>query len=82
LTKQAWTTDFQEVVFPLVAARPEIMGATADAMGLKVFDAIGICPPVRKGDPLIIGKIYGQGPNWNRKEVSFLIAWHLDLRVL
>src|SRR5882762_3695395 len=59
LTKMAWPTDFQNVVFPLVAARPEVMGATADAMSLKVFDAVGICPPtaVRKGDPLIVGKI-------------------------
>jgi hypothetical protein len=47
-----------------------------------VFDTIGICPPQRKGDPLIIGQIMMPGPRWNRETVSFLIAWHLDLRTL
>jgi hypothetical protein len=76
------TTDYAEVEFPIAAAQAEVMTATQEAMTLKVFDAIGICPPQRKGDPLIIGQIMMPGPRWNRKTVSFLIAWHLDLRTL
>jgi predicted transcriptional regulator len=76
------TTDYSEVEFPIAAAQAEVMTATQEAMALKVFDAIGICPPQRKGDPLIIGQIMMPGPRWNRRTVSFLIAWHLDLRTL
>lgn len=75
-------TDFTEIEFPIEAARTEVMSATAEAMALRVFDQIGICPQTRKGDPLIIGKILGPGRRWSRKEVSFLVAWHLDLRTL
>lgn len=85
VTKRAWATEFRDVVFPLVAARPEVMDATGHAMGLNIFDAVGICPQTRRGDPLIIGKIFGVKSGWysgSQKEVSFLIAWHLDLRVL
>jgi hypothetical protein len=82
LVKEAWTTDFAEVAFPLIAARPEIMDATALAMAHKFFDAIGICPPQKQPDPLIIGKIFGAGRRFHRPEASFLIAWYLDLRTL
>jgi hypothetical protein len=82
LVKEAWTTDFMEVAFPLIAARPEIMDATAIAMAHKFFDAIGILPPQKQPDPLIIGKIFGAGRRWLRAETSFMIAWHLDLRSL
>lgn len=75
------TADFQEVAFPLIAARPEVMSATAAAMALNVFDQIGICPQSSKGDPLIIGQVI-DGTTWRAKQVSFLIAWYLDLRTL
>jgi hypothetical protein len=74
-------TDYQDVEFPLIAARAEVMDATAQAMALKVFDHIGICPPARKGDPLIIGQVC-MSNGWSPKIVSFIIAWHLDLRTL
>lgn len=35
---------FKEVVFPLRAARCEVMDATKSAMALKIFDQVGICP--------------------------------------
>lgn len=76
------TTEFQDVAFPIEAARVEVMSAAAEAMALKVFDQVGICPQTRKGDPLIIGKILGPKIGYTQKEVSFLIAWHLDLRTL
>lgn len=87
--KTARPTDFGELVFPLQAARPVVMNATAEAMALKVFDQIGICRPIRgesqwqgKGDPLIIGQILGQRSGYTQKHVSFIIAWHLNLNDL
>jgi hypothetical protein len=77
--------------FPFSVAVPEVMSATAEAMALRVFDQIGICPQTSKrgkGDPLIIGQViletgsmYRQNRD-HKKPVSFLIAWHLDLRTL
>jgi hypothetical protein len=78
-------TDYGEVEFPISCARPVVMEATAQAMAVKVFDAIGICPQrnIRK-DPLIIGQIrlHPQRKWETPPHVSFLIAWHLDLRTL
>lgn len=76
------TTDYQDIAFPMEAARIEVMDATAEAMAIRVFDQIGICPQTRKGDPLLIGKVLGPKSGYQQKEVSFLIAWHLDLRTL
>lgn len=78
-----------EIVFPMIAARPEVMNATAGAMALKVFDQIGICRPVKegrqvqfgKGDPLIMGQILLRRPQ-DTKVVNFIIAWHLNLNDL
>ena len=72
-------TALQSVEFPIRSARAEVMSATAEAMALKVFDEIGICPQTRKPDPLIIGRILLPGSD---KSVSFLIAWHLNLNEL
>jgi hypothetical protein len=80
--KFAEPTEFSEVVFPLRAARPEVMNATAEAMALQVFDQIGICPAERKADPLIIGQILGKKEGYSQKCVNFLIAWHLNLNEL
>lgn len=38
---------YKEVAFPLVAARPMVMNATAQAMALKTFDQLGVCLPVQ-----------------------------------
>jgi hypothetical protein len=81
-------TDLAEVEFPFTVARPEIMTATAEAMTLRVFDEIGICPQSKrargKGDPLIIGRIVIKPEPFAEPSIaaSFLIAWHLDLRTL
>lgn len=88
--RQTVASKFQdEIVFPMIAARPEVMNATAGAMALKVFDQIGICRPVKegrqvrfgKGDPLIIGQILLRRPQ-DTKVVNFIIAWHLNLNDL
>lgn len=72
-------TALQPVEFPIRSARAEVMSATAEAMALKVFDEIGICPQTRKADPLIIGRVLLPGSD---KTVNFLIAWHLNLNEL
>jgi hypothetical protein len=73
---------FADIAFPIAIARPEIMDATAQAMALKVFDRIGICPKsaTRKRDPMIIGQILLK-QSWygSYREVNFLIGWHLNL---
>lgn len=76
--------DYREVEFPISCARPVVMNATAEAMALKVFDAIGICPQRKvRQDPLIIGQIQRKrGGYMGPQIVSFLIAWHIDLNTL
>ena len=81
-------TGFKEAEFPVLAAHPVVMKATAEARDKMLFDQIGICPPSGrkrgKGDPLIIGQIIETMPRWGEPShvVSFLIAWHLDLKNL
>lgn len=71
------TQDFKEVEFPVLAAKPTLMSATAQAMALKIFDEIGIAPNKRGKDPFVVGIIRGpKGPQ------TFLIAWYLDTRAL
>lgn len=86
IRREVWPTGFCQVEFPIIAAHPEVMSATKRAMALRIFDEIGVSPQnTRKGDPLIIGHVLGAASGYGgqqRKAVSFLIAWHLDLRVL
>lgn len=80
--------EFQDVEFPVACARPEVMTAVAEAMALKVFDAFAISPQgvirKRKYDPIILGQVRlpKAGGYVDPKIVSFMIAWHLDLRTL
>lgn len=79
--------EFQDVTFPMVACRPEVMNATARAMALKIFDEIGIVTeaprrsyaPVRRGDPLIIGSICQAKVGYTQKRCHFLITWHVNV---
>lgn len=75
---EAHPVGFADVEFPVIAAKPELMNATANAMALKIFDEIGIAPNRRGKDPLIFGRI--KGPQY--KQQSFLIAWYVDTRAL
>lgn len=82
--------EFQDITFPMIACKPEVMNAAARAMTLKIFDEIGISTKdagnqsrtYRRGDPLIIGAIYGPGPRYSRKQANFLISWHINLEDL
>lgn len=81
---RAQPTGWDELEFPLVMAKPEIMEATDRAMALKIFDEIGILPAETKsqtrakGDPIIVGRLLDP----RGRVVSFMIAWHLDTRSL
>jgi hypothetical protein len=72
-----------DVEFPVSMAKPQIMDAAAAAMKLNLFDAFGICPPRRRADPMIIGQVIDRSRGrFSERVTSFLIAWHLDTRVL
>jgi hypothetical protein len=68
---------WDELQFPITMAKPVIMQATSRAMALEIFDEIGVFPPTKKEDPVIIGRV-----NLNHKgmkrTVSFMIAWHFN----
>lgn len=66
--------------FPYAVVKPEIMLGTDRAMQAKVFDAIGVCPPTNRGDPMVIGRIWHpDGQTWNRGRcISFLVTWWID----
>jgi hypothetical protein len=82
-----------EVVWPVVAARPELMKAAEKAMAHKIFDEI-LCAGVTKrhndwdsassfSDPVIIGTVRLPKRDWRpAKRVSFMIGWFLDTRTL
>lgn len=67
--------------FPIMMAKPTVMDACSRAMALKIFDRIGVFPNHRKEDPVIIGQIFTKKGH-NKKTVSFMIAWHLDTRMI
>lgn len=85
---RTYPAEWREVDFPITMAKPEIMQATTRAMALKIFDQFGILPaeanrtgPRPKGDPLVVAQIIDPRPTSDRR-VTFMIAWHLDTRVL
>lgn len=81
--KVAYPYEWNDLEFPISMAKPQIIETTSAAMNLHIFDALGICPPERRRDPMIIGAIYDPtAAKHADRRVSFLIAWHLDTRVL
>ncbi len=81
---ESYPTDWDEMVFPITMSKAPIMEATSTAMGLKVFDQIGVMPATRrkKEDPVIIGQIFHKSGAYTSKTVSFMIAWHLNTNML
>ncbi len=77
----------EEIDFPIVMAKPQIMEATSRAMALSIFDEFGILPDnSKKGDPMILATMLDPRPSgWSyrtRKRVTFLIGWHLSTATL
>lgn len=84
-----YAREFQDADFPFKLAKAEIRSATDAAMGLRVFDRMGVLPRTRNPDPIVCGQIlvpnqpsYAYKP-WNEpKAVNFFVAWWLDTRTL
>jgi hypothetical protein len=72
---------WDQMEFPIMMAKPDVMEATSRAMALKIFDRIGVFPNFRKEDPVIIGQVFRK-VGYTTKIVSFMIAWHLDTRMI
>ncbi len=62
------------LVMPKRALNPELIEETANALGLKIFDALGIAPAYRAADPIIAGQIKRPGGG----VLTFFVAWWLD----
>jgi len=82
-----YATGFEDVSFPFKLARAEVKEAAINAMGLKIFDTLGVLPRVRKPDPVVCGQIYVPNKRlWNSYEhneaVTFFVAWWLDTKLL
>lgn len=80
-----WADAWRDLEFPVTMMKAKCIEATNKAMGLMVFDEFGICPPrqLRRGDPIIVGRLIDpRSTKYDRKTVSFLIAWHLDTATL
>lgn len=70
-----------EIDFPFILAKPEVLTATQQALASKIFDEIGVMPArnERRSDPMVIGRIRNPGRTHDRdRDLSFLIAWFLD----
>lgn len=70
-----------EIDFPFVLAKPEVVTATQQALALKIFDEVGVMPArrERRSDPMVIGRIRNpRFRNDRNRDISFLIAWFLD----
>ncbi len=80
-------TGFEDVTFPFKLARAEVKEAAINAMGLKIFDTLGVLPRTRKPDPVVCGQIYVPNKKlWRHYEVNeavtFFVAWWLDTKLL
>lgn len=69
----------EEIEIPLHLVKPGIMRAVDKARAMRLFDCIGISTD-RRGDPLVLGRISEKGGRYNKgKEVTFFLAWYVDL---
>lgn len=75
---------WRDIEFPFNMAKPRIMEATSRAMALKIFDDFGVLPSDRRNiDPLIVARIKDpRSTTYNRRFISFIIAWALDTKTL
>lgn len=80
--KNYWADSWADLEFPISMAKPQIMEATTRAMALKIFDDFGILPGAPKQDPMIIARLCIRRSQYNHQWLSFIVAWHLDTRVL
>lgn len=81
---RAWPVEFDDAPpFPMVFAAPHVMERASGALRELIFDEIGVSddgPQARRGDPFLLGRIIN--PRRGRPDVTFFIAWSMDLRRL
>jgi hypothetical protein len=74
------TTDYADVDFPVTLVKPAVLGATARAMALRVFDEMGTVTNRSGRDPIVVGRL--RDPRGNGRCCTFFIAWWLDAATL
>lgn len=83
----------ESIDFPLIAVKPVILEATERAMKHHIFDRIGVAfgedvstiasARRRRADPIVVGQLIDpRSTKYNKKHVSFFIAWWLDTNTL
>lgn len=65
-----------EIDLPVRAHKPELIEATARAIGERIFDALGIAPAYRSADPIIVGQIMHWKPG--HSPLTFFVCWWMD----
>lgn len=83
-----WAEDWNDVEFPVCMAKPQIMEAVGRSMEIKLFDDFGVLSNAsigRRGcgDPIIVGRLCDpRSTTYNKRFISFIIAWFLDTGTL
>lgn len=77
-TWKTYSTDLEEIDFPVTAVHPAVLDATEIAMADKIFDTFRIAR--QGGDPFIFGEI--RHPTTSYKSITFFVAWFLDVNTL
>lgn len=78
-----WAEAWKDLEFPVTMSKVQIMEATTRAMALKIFDDFGIMPERKKEDPIIVARLLDpRSTKYNRRFVTFMVAWHLNTRDL
>jgi hypothetical protein len=78
-----WAEEWKDLEFPVSMSKVQIMEATTRAMALKLFDDFGIMPERKKEDPIIVARLLDpRSTKYNRRFVTFMVAWHLNTRDL
>lgn len=73
--------EFGKIQFPLAMCRAQVIESASDAMAKLLFDALGVSiPPGKNRDPVIIGRVYSEKINSQRRYCDFLISWRIDTR--
>ncbi len=73
--------NWKDLEFPVSMSKVRIMEATTHAMALKLFDDFGIMPERKKEDPIIVARLLDpRSTRYNRRFVTFMVAWHLNTR--
>lgn len=76
MVRRVVSGDYDAPDFPFLAVKPAVLGATQNAMALRVFDEIGTVENRSGRDPIIVGRLLD--PRGNGRLSTFFIAWWLN----